>query len=313
MNELDGADVFLRVVKAGGFSEAARALGRSASTLSRIVAGLEAHLGAQLLARTTRSLHLTEAGALYQEHAERLVAASHSAHDALAELRGETPRGHLRVSMPVSVGERLLAPHLPRFRKKYPDLRLAIDLSDRNVSLLQGGFDLAIRVGRPHESSLRALMLGRVPVLLVASPAYLKERGTPTKPRELHGHDCIAVGPRAGTLDWTFHKGARHERVSLDAVLHTTSPTLAVQLAATGYGFVRTTEWLVRDELRRGALVEVMRPWSCDHPKHGGVPVYVMYAQSGSTTPPRKSRVFVDMVKEIMDAEVAPRRRASGG
>jgi DNA-binding transcriptional LysR family regulator len=310
MNELDSARVFLQVVKSNGFTGAARTLGRSASTLSRLVAGLEAHLGTQLLARTTRSLHLTEAGALYQAHAERLVAASRAAHDALAELRGETPRGQLRVSMPVSVGERLLAPHLPRFRRKYPELRLSIELSDRNVSLVQGGYDLAIRVGRAHDSSLRALLLGRIPILLVASPQYLRDRGTPTKPRDLHDHDCIAVGPSAGALDWTFHRGRRREQVTLDGIVQTTSPTLAVQLAATGYGLVRTTEWLVRDELRRGTLVEVMRPWSCDHPKHGGVPVYVMYAQSGSTTPPRKSRVFVDMVKEIMAAEVTPRRRS---
>lgn len=309
MNELEAAGTFLDVVRAGGFSGAARARGRSASALSRAIAALEAHLGAQLLARTTRSLHLTEAGSLYVAHAERLVATSRAAHDALAELRGEAPRGHLRVSMPFSVGERLLAPYLPRFRARFPGLRLAIDLSDRNVSLVQAGFDLAIRVGRPADSSLRALLLGRISMLLVASRDYLRRRGAPERPREVDRHDCIVVAPNAGPAIWTFHRGSRRERVRVEGVLQTTSPSLAAQLAASGLGLLRTTEWLVRDELQRGALVPVMESWSCDHPTRGGVPIYVVYAQSGTTTPPRKSRVFVEMVKEIMATEVRGREK----
>ncbi len=310
MNELDGARVFLQVVKSGGFTGAARTLGRSPSALSRIVAALEAHLDVQLLSRTTRSLRLTEAGQLYQAHAEQFVSASRAAHDALAELRGGVPRGQLRVSMPVSVGERLLAPHLPRFRRQHPELRLAIDLSDRNVSLVQGGFDLAIRVGRPQDSSLRALLLGRIPILLVASPDYLRARGAPKQPKDLASHDAISVGPHLGPVDWTFYRGRRTERVTIEGIVQTTSPTLALQLALSGLGVARTTEWLVRDELRRGSLVEIMQPWSCDHPQRGGVPVYVMYAEAGSATPPRKSRVFVEMVKAIMATEVATRGRA---
>ncbi|MBX3229916.1 MAG: LysR family transcriptional regulator [Labilithrix sp.] len=305
MNELESANVFLQVVRSNGFTGAARALGRSASSLSRVIAGLEAHLGSQLFTRTTRSLHLTEAGALYRTHAEALVAASRAAHDALAELRGAVPRGHLRVAMPVSVGERLLAPHLPAFRARHPELRLAIDLSDRNVALVQGGFDLAIRVGRPPESSLRALLLGRIPIVLVASPAYLERRGVPRRPRDLAKHDCITVGPHLGPTDWTFHRGARKERVGIEGVVETSSATFAGQLAVAGMGLVRTTKWLIKDELARGALVEVMAPWSCDHPRHGGVPIYVLYAQAGTATPPRKSRVFVELVKEIMAMEVA--------
>lgn len=304
MNELESANVFLQVVRSSGFTGAARALGRSASSLSRVIAALEAHLGSSLFTRTTRSLHLTEAGALYQTHAEALVAASRAAHDALAELRGGVPRGQLRVSMPVSVGERLLAPYLPQFRARHPELRLAIDLSDRNVSLAAGAFDLAIRVGRPSESSLRALLLGRIPILLVASPAYLASRPPPKHPRDIAKHDCITVGPHLGPTDWTFYRGARKERVGVEGVVETSSPTLAAQLAVAGLGLARTTEWMVRGELRDGALVEVMRPWSCDRPQNGGVPIYVMYAQAGTTAPPRKSRVFVEMMKEVMAAEV---------
>jgi DNA-binding transcriptional LysR family regulator len=296
MNELDSAQVFLAVVRANGFTGAARALGRSASTLSRTIAALEAHLDAQLLARTTRSIHLTEAGQVYQGHAERLVAASRAAHDALAELRGGVPRGQLRVSMPVAVGERLLAPYLPKFRTQNPELRLALDLSDRNVSLTQGGFDLAIRVGRPKDTSLRALLLGRVTVLVVASPAYLEARGVPKKPADITKHDCISVP--LGPNEWFLRRAQRKVRVPIDGVIQTTSPVLAVQMALNGQGLIRTTEWNVRAELERGSLVPVLPHWSL-----GAVPVYVMYAQAGSSMPPRKSRVFVELVKEIMAAE----------
>jgi len=228
---LTAAEVFLHVVRAHGFTNAAKTLGRSPSSLSRAVADLERDLGTQLIARTTRRLHLTEAGALYVGHAEALLAAHRTARDAITELVGGAPRGHLRVSMPVSVGERLLAMHLPAFRRKYPDLRLEIDLSDRNVPLVQGGFDLAIRVGRAADSSLRAQLLGRVPVRLVASPSYVAAHGAPKKPSEILEHPCLAVGNVSGPTEWVFHRGAKRQSVRVDGIVHTTSPTLAALFA----------------------------------------------------------------------------------
>lgn len=308
-DELSAAEVFLQVVKASGFTPASKLLGRSTSSLSRSVAELERQLGAQLLTRTTRRLHLTEAGALYAAHAEGLLAVQRAGRDAIAELTGGVPRGHLRVSMPVSVGERLLGPHMPELRRRYPELRLDLDLSDRNVALVQGGFDLAIRVGRLADSSLRAQLLGKVEVRLVASPGYLAAHGGPEHPDQIRDHACISLGILPGTHEWTFHRrGARPRRIAVDGVVHTTSPTLAAQLACADLGLVRIVDWVIRDELRRGELVEVMPEWSCDDPSIGGVPVYVVYAQTASAEPPLKSRVFVDMVKAIMAREVlAPR------
>src|SRR6185369_15331293 len=114
--------------------------------------------------------------------------------------------------MPVSVGERLLAPHLPELRRRYPELRLELDLSDRNVPLVQGGFDLAIRVGRLADSSLRAQLIAKVPVRLVASPAYLASRGQPRRPVEIRDHDCITLGPMAGPVEWPFYRSGAQRR-----------------------------------------------------------------------------------------------------
>lgn len=309
-DELAAAEVFLQVVEVKGFTRAAQLLGKSTSRLSRIVAELERQLGAQLLARTTRRVSLTEAGVLYARHAEHLLAARRAARDAVAELTGGVPRGHLRVSMPVAVGERLLAQYLPALRRKHPELRLEIDLSDRNVPLVQGGFDLAIRVGRQSDSSLRSQLLGRVPVRVVASPGYLAAHGEPARPLALRDHACITIAQVAGAVEWGFyHRSARNrsERLELEGVIHTTSPMLATQLAVAGEGILRVNEWMIRDELARGSLVEILRDWSCARIADGGLPVYVVYAQTAGAEPPLKSRVFVELVKQILSAEVLTR------
>ncbi|TNF25194.1 MAG: LysR family transcriptional regulator [Deltaproteobacteria bacterium] len=304
LDELAAAEVFLAVVTAESFSRAAKALGRSPSSVSRTVAELEETLGAQLFARTTRRLHLTEAGALYAQHAQPLLDARRVAHDAVTELVGGVPRGHLRVSMPVAVGERLLAPALPAFRQRYPELRLQIDLSNRNVPLVRGGYDLAIRVGRLADTSLRARRLGSVPVRLVASPGYLAAHGAPTHPEDLRSHPAIALGPLASPVDWSFFKGDAVVRVPIDGVVHTTSPSLAARLARDGLGVLRVIEWVVADELASGALVPILTAWICDDPREGGVPVHVVYSQTAGVEPPLKSRVFVAMIAEVMAREV---------
>ena len=302
-DELAAAEMFLQVVAARGFTNAARILGKSTSTMSRVIADLERQLGAQLLSRTTRRVSPTEAGQLYAGHAERLLTERRIARDAIAELTGGVPRGHLRVTMPVSIGERLLGPWLPELRRRYPELRLELDLSDRNVALVQGGFDLAIRVGRQPDSSFRAQLLGKVPVRLVASKRYLSKRGTPSRPLELRDHACITIAQLPGTVEWPFyHRRAknRSERVEVEGVIHTTSAQLAAQLAAADLGIVRVNEWTIRDQLLRGELVDVLPAWSCTRHADGGLPVYVVYAQTASAEPPLKSRVFVQLVGEIL-------------
>jgi DNA-binding transcriptional LysR family regulator len=313
-DELAAAEAFLQVVKVRGFTLAAKALGRSTSSLSRLVAELERRVGAQLLARTTRRVSLTEAGLLYASHAERLLDARRAAHDAVVELTGGVPRGRLRVSMPVSIGERLLAPHLPELRRRYPELRLELDLADRNVPLVQGGFDLAIRVGRQSDSSLRAHLLGRVPVRIVASPKYLAARGRPSRPLALLDHDCLTIAQLPGPIEWPFYhrrSRTRTERIEVDGVVHTSSPTLAVQLALAHQGVLRVNEWTIQEPLARGALVEILPDWSCYRLGEGGQPVSVVYAQTAGVAPPLKSRVFVQLLQEIFAAEGRPRTTPS--
>ncbi|HEY4238317.1 MAG TPA: LysR substrate-binding domain-containing protein [Kofleriaceae bacterium] len=313
-DELAAAEIFLQVAAQRSFTTAGRVLGKSTSSLSRSVAELERQLGAQLLSRTTRRVSPTEAGQLYARHAERLLADQRAAHDAVAELTGGVPRGRLRVTLPVSIGERLLGPWLPELRRRHPELHLELDLSDRSVPLVSGGFDLAIRVGRQHDSSLRAQLLGKVPVLLVASRRYLARAGSPRRPRDLRDHACLTVSQLPGAVEWAFyHRRARtrSERVELEGAIHTTSAQLAAELAAADQGILRVNEWTVRELVARGELVEVMPAWSCTRLGDGGLPVYVVYAQLAGVDPPLKSRVFVALLREIIATGVLGGKRAA--
>ncbi|HEX8114941.1 MAG TPA: substrate binding domain-containing protein [Kofleriaceae bacterium] len=204
----------------------------------------------------------------------------------------------------------------PELRRRYPELRLEIDLSDRNVPLVQGGFDLAIRVGRLSDSSLRAQLLGRVPVRLVASPSYVAAHGEPARPLALRDHACLTIAQVIGPVEWSFYHHrtrTRSERLEIEGVVHTTSPLLAAQLACAGQGILRVNEWVIRDQLARGELVEILRDWSCYRLAQGGAPVYVVYAQTASAAPPLKSRVFVQLLKEILAAEVLSRTASQAG
>lgn len=300
--------MFAQVVDAGSLSSAAQALGRSVSAVSHALAALEAALGQRLLHRSTRRQHLTEAGALYLGHARGLLAAQRAAQDALAELGGGRARGTLRVSMPALVGERLLARHLPAFLERHPGLRVEVELSDALSPILAGGFDLAIRVGAQPDATQRARRLGAIPVRLVASPSLLASRPPLTHPAQLVSWPCLAVGPGWGPVEWELWPtgGGPSVRVSVEGRVRSGSPGFAAALAIAGQGLLRTTEWVVRDAVRAGELVEVLPGWGCLPPAHPGVPVWVVHASPAGVDVPLKSRVFVELVEQVMVDEVMP-------
>lgn len=302
-NELHAAEIFVQVVKAGSFANAARARGNNPSSLTRAVAELERRLGTTLLTRTTRRLHLTEAGELYRLHAEAMLEARREAHEGLASLTGGAPRGLLRVSLPVIIGEQILAPHLPAFHARYPELRLELDISDRFAPLVQAGFDVAIRFGVLADSSLRAQRIGTVRRGLYASPAYLAQAGTPSQPAELPTHRCITIGQLAGPVEWRLWQGAVMTHHSISGWLHTTNSTVALQMAEAGLGIARLVEWLARPALASGRLVPVLPDWRCDNPQEAGLPLNAVFAPGAASRMPLKVRVFADFMQELLRAQ----------
>lgn len=300
INELHAADIFCRIVRSGSFANAARSLGVNPSSLTRTLRDLESVLGAQLLSRTTRRMNLTEAGTLYLQHAESMLAASRDAREAIATISGGIPRGHLRVSMPVMVGERLLGPNLHRFHEQYPELHLEMDLSDRTMPLVQGGFDLGLRIGRLKDSSLRARHLTTVQRVLVASPVYLEKHGHPANPSDLAQHACITLGQLAGGVHWKFWKNRHLETYTTQGWLHCTSPALALTLALKAQGILRLPTWVALEGLRENKLAIVLPDWTCNDPQNGGPGLYAIYTQGAGNVIPLKSRVFVDFVSDSL-------------
>jgi DNA-binding transcriptional LysR family regulator len=189
--DLNELVVFAKVVQAGSFSAAAKGLAMPKSTVSRKVADLEERLDVRLLQRTTRKLSLTDAGRLLYDHSSRIASEVETAERAVTSLH-ETPRGLLRVTAGVNAS--YLGPIVRDYLKRYPEVRLELYCTGRQVDLVEERFDLGIRAGRLPDSSLIAKSLGGTAWFLVATPAYLKRRGRPRAPADLAAHDVLAFG-----------------------------------------------------------------------------------------------------------------------
>jgi len=291
MDRLAALEAFARVAETGSFSAAARALALSKSLISRQVSALEAELGARLIARTTRSLALTEVGRGYYEQVARILAQMEEADLSVSQLQA-TPRGKLRVNAPMSFSLLRLAPVLPDFLALYPEIDVDLSMNDRRVDLMEEGFDLAIRLGRLAESSLIARKLGPMQRIVCASPAYLAERGLPQVPADLKVHDCLCYS-NADTVDeWRFSgPEGRPITVEVKGRVRANNGDLLRLAALRGLGLVDLPGFLVGADIEAGALVPVLREYIR---QEGGV--YAVYPHARYLPP--KIRVFIDFLAE---------------
>jgi DNA-binding transcriptional LysR family regulator len=280
--------VFTRVVQAGSFTAAARALAMPKSTVSRKVAELEDRLGLRLLQRTTRRLGLTDAGRLYFERSARLVADMEEAEQAVSQLHA-VPRGLLRVTAPLSFG--MLGPMVAAFLKRYPDVQLDMVCTDRRVDLVEEGFDVAIRAGPLEDSTLVARSLGVLKRVLVASPAYLRRRGTPRAPSDLVGHACINFGAGHAPGVWVLHAGDRKAEVRVSPRYSVNELELMVEAARAGIGIAAIAEFVATDDLRAGRLRQVLTDWSSAE-----TPIHAVYPTARHLSP--VVTAFVDLVRD---------------
>jgi DNA-binding transcriptional LysR family regulator len=291
LEHLTAMAVFARVVEEGSFSDAARALGLSKSAVSKQVGRLEDRLGVRLLNRTTRRLSLTEAGTAFYEGCRQLVADAEAAEQAVTHL-ASAPRGTLRVNAPMSFGQLHVAPALPDFLARYPDLGLEMQLNDRTVDLVEEGYDLAIRIGRLPDSSLIARRLAPMRRVVCAAPAYLDRHGRPQHPRELAHHECLIYSYLSWGREWRF-KGADGEiRVPIAGRLEMNNGDALLAAAREGHGVLLLPSFLVADELRAGTLEPILTDWCGEE---AGA-VYAVFPAGRNLSP--KVRVFVDFLAE---------------
>ncbi|AHE71641.1 LysR family transcriptional regulator [Enterobacter ludwigii] len=257
---LGDVEVFIAVVEHGSFTAAAVALSTTPSVLSRAVSRLETRLGRQLLQRTTRRVGLTEAGRVYLEQARSAFSLLDEAERDGQGQEGDLT-GRVRMSVPTTYGHYRLPPLLARFSQHYPRVQVDLNITNRNVDLIAEGFDLAIRLGQMPDSGLVARKLEDAALLLVASPAYLHRMGTPQTLDDLHRHMCLPfILPRTGRIaPWVFREDERDVDWLPASPIETSDDVLGVvSLAEHGMGICQSYEFIVRDRIQSGQLVEVL-------------------------------------------------------
>jgi DNA-binding transcriptional LysR family regulator len=274
---LGDVEVFITVVEHGSFTAGAVVLSTTPSVLSRSVSRLEVRLGRQLLQRTTRRVSLTEAGRLYLEQARAAFSLLDEAGRDAQGQEGELT-GRVRLSVPTTYGHYRLPPLLARFARQYPQVQVELNITNRNVDLVAEGFDLAIRLGQLPDSGLVARKLEDAALLLVASPDYLQRMGTPRTLEELQRHLCLPfVMPRTGRLaPWVFRDGGADVDWLPASSIKTSDDVLGVvSLAERGMGICQSYEFIVRERMQRGQLIEVLpqyrgrsRPFSVIYAPH---------------------------------------------
>ena len=233
--DLNRIRLFVRVAEAGSFTAAARLSGLPKSSVSRAVAALERELAVQLIQRTTRRLHLTEAGRAYFESVSRALSGIDEAAAAVSELQ-DAPRGRVRITAPGDLGHWLLAPILVRFAMRYPEVHLEVSLTQRLVDLVQEGFDLALRVGKLADSRLVARPLGLIRAGVFAAPRYLKRRGDPHSVTELSEHDCVLFRSISGRAVWQLVGPAGRRNIEVRGAVGADDGQFIREAAAAGEG-----------------------------------------------------------------------------
>ncbi|SPA45311.1 LysR substrate-binding domain-containing protein [Cupriavidus taiwanensis] len=262
MLNLNDLRFFVVAVAHGGFAAAGRALGVPKSTVSKRVAELEQALRARLLYRSSRSFTLTDAGRDFYDHARAALIEAEAAQEAV-QRRVAEPSGTVRITAAVPTAQHYLAPHLPALARAYPRLHVQLEVSDRMVDLVQEGFDIAVRshFAPLPDSGLVQRQLAVEDIVLVASPGYLAERGTPEAPAQLSGHDGLLTGAAAGTWRLWGPGGARAE-ASPAPRMTVNESTVLLGAAIAGLGIVPLPHALCRAALAAGRLARVLPQWT---------------------------------------------------
>jgi DNA-binding transcriptional LysR family regulator len=297
MDRFQELRTFVAVADTGGFAKAAARLGSSPPAVTRLIAALEARLGVQLVNRTTRRVHLTDAGLRFAEGARTALDALDAVENE-ATGQSSVPSGRLTLTASVTMGRSLLPPIVDAFLRVQPRVSAKVLLLDRVVNLVEEGVDVALRVGELPDSSLISTRIGAVRRILVASPSYLAKRGAPRAPDDLKLHSIVAFTGLMPDREWRYADGKRMRRVALQPRFEINDAVSAIASAEQGEGVTICLSYMVADRIANGTLVEVL-PQFARQP----APVQLVYPQ-GRLVPP-KVRAFVDFA--------APRLRTAIG
>lgn len=295
MDHIVDIPVFVAVVNHGGFSAAARQLGITKAAISKRIVQLEQHLGAQLLHRTTRKLSLTEAGRRYFEYAQIALQAAQEAEDVVTQLQGE-PKGLLKINAPMSFGRLHVAPLIPEFLLRFPQVHIDLVMDDRVVDLVQNGFDLAIRAGELPSSTLIMRKLVPARSVICAAPVYLKKHGLPKTPEELVDHNCVLYSYSNKSNEWALFNPDHTCEVVVTGNYQVNNSEALLEGLLKGLGIGRLPTFIAGPHLKSGQLINVFPTYQ--------MPVKSIYAVLPERAfMPAKVRVFLDFVVDHFGKE----------
>jgi DNA-binding transcriptional LysR family regulator len=249
--------LFVRVAELGSFAAVAQQLGVARSVVTRQIAGLEAHLGVKLMARSTRRLALTSAGTAYLEKCRVILNLVEAAETDVAEER-LTPRGNIRMSLPLSFGLKRLAPLLLDFSQRYPEVGLDMDYSDRRVKLIEEGIDLSIRITRRLDGGDVARKIGTGRMQVVASKNYLAQHGRPQHPAELIHHECLGYTSGGVAQNWQFMVDGQLQSFPVRSRINANNGDVLTEAAAQGLGITLQPDFIIDDYLADGRVEAIL-------------------------------------------------------
>lgn len=292
MDRFQEMQVFAAVAQDQGFSAAARRLGMSAASVTRSVAALEKRIGTLLLTRTTRSVHLSEAGQRYLEDCRRILAEVQEAEDSAAGSHAE-PRGQLTITAPVLFGDLFVTPVMVSYLTQFPEVCINGLLVDRVVSMVEEGIDVAVRIGELPDSNQHAIRVGEVRRVICASPQFLEAHGRPTHPQDLTRAAVIATSAIGQMKSWPFLEAGAPLNVRPEPRLVVTANQAAITAACLGLGFTRVLSYQVASKVASAELEIVLADFELPP-----LPIHVVY--QGGRNAPARIRSFVDFTVKAL-------------
>ncbi|WP_027859372.1 LysR family transcriptional regulator [Marinobacterium jannaschii] len=292
MDQLHLMQVFVAVAEEEGFTRAARRLTMSPPAVTRAITALEERLKVKLLNRTTRYVRVTDAGRHYLEDARRIIAQIDAANEAAAGIHA-APRGALAITAPAMFGRLYITPVIVEYLQRYPETEVDALFVDRVVNLLEEGLDVGIRIGELADSSMRALKVGAVRLLLCASPEYLKVAGRPETPDQLIDHQIISSSPASQILEWKFSHTRNERSVKVKPRLRVTTNDAALEAALSGFGITRLLSYQAAGQLAAGQLERVLTEF-----EPAPLPIHIVHREGRYAS--TRVRAFIELTAECL-------------
>lgn len=298
MDRVSDLEFFTQLVKQGSLAALARELGVTPPAITARLAQLEKRLGVRLLNRTTRRLSVTHEGEIYLATGARLLEELQELEQTVSSSRG-TPKGLLRINATFGFGRRHVAPAIVEFARRYPDVEVQLELTDRSVNLTDKAFDIGIWFGTVPDSRMVARKIVSNRRVLCASPEYLERAGVPQVPRDLQSHRCIVLRESdAAYGTWHLTRGSRQETIKVRGTLSTNDGETGVLWALAGYGILMRSEWDIHEHMRAGRLVPVLSDWALPV-----ADIFAVYPERANLS--AKVSAFIDFMTEWFGKEAA--------